>query len=150
MRDHETISAVLTMAETGHLVFSTLHTNDGPQTISRIIDIFPSEQQAQVRAQLASTLSMVISQRLVPTISGKLTLAYEVLVNNYAVANYIRQNKVFQIPTALQTDDSGQMVQLEQSLAGLVINKVITKEVALEYCKSKDDLESILTANGIQ
>jgi twitching motility protein PilT len=150
MRDHETISAVLTMAETGHLVFSTLHTNDGPQTISRIIDIFPPEQQAQVRAQLASTLSMVISQRLVPTISGKLTLAYEVLVNNYAVANYIRQNKVFQIPTALQTDDSGQMVQLEQSLAGLVINKIITKETALEYCKSKDDLESILGANGVQ
>jgi len=150
MRDHETIAAALTMGETGHLVFSTLHTNNGPETISRIIDIFPSEQQGQVRAQLASTLSMIISQQLVPTIAGGLTLAYEVLVNNYAISNYIRQNKVFQIPTALQTDDSGQMVQLEQSLAGLVINKIITKEVALDYAKSKEDLKAILSANGIQ
>ena len=149
MRDRETIGAVLTMAETGHLVFSTLHTNSGPQTISRIIDIFPSEQQAQVRSQLASSLSMVISQRLVPTIAGGRTLAYEVLVNNYAVANYIRQNKIFQIPTALQTDDTGQMVQFEQSLAGLVINKIISKEAALEHCNSEDDLNSILSANGM-
>ncbi len=150
MRDYETISAALTMAETGHLVFSTLHTNNGPETISRIIDIFPSEQQGQVRSQLASTLSMIISQTLVPTIAGGLTLAYEVLVNNYAIANYIRTNKIFQIPTALQTDDSGQMVQLEQSLAGLVINKIITKEVAMEYAKSKEDLKSILKANGVE
>lgn len=149
MRDHETIAAALTMGETGHLVFSTLHTNNGPETISRIIDIFPAEQQGQVRSQLASTLAIIISQTLVPTIAGGQTLAYEVLVNNYAIANYIRTNKIFQIPTALQTDDTGQMVQLEQSLAGLVINKIISKEVALDYAKSEEDLKSILSANGV-
>ncbi len=148
MRDLDTISAALTMGETGHLVFSTLHTNNGPETISRVIDVFPGEQQTQIRSQLASSLSMVIAQILVPALDGGLTLAYEVLVNNYAVANYIRQNKIFQIPTVLQTDDSGQMVQLEQSLAGLVINKKISKEIAEEYSKSPDDLKSILEANG--
>ncbi len=150
MRDYETISAALTMAETGHTVFSTLHTNDGPQTISRIIDVFPSEQQDQVRSQLATTLKMIIAQRLVLAIDGTLTLAYEVLTNNYAIQNYIRQNKIFQIPSALQTDSSGEMVQLEQSLAGLVINQQVTKEVALENAADPEQLKAILAANGIK
>ena len=150
MRDYETISAALTMAETGHTVFSTLHTNDGAQTISRIIDVFPSEQQDQVRSQLASSLKMIIAQRLVPAIDGKLTLAYELLTNNYAIQNYIRQNKIFQIPSALQTDSSGEMVQFEQSLAGLVINKQISKEVAMENATDPEQLKAILAANGIK
>ena len=150
MRDHETISSVLTMAETGHVVFSTLHTSSGPQTISRIIDVFPSDQQSQVRSQLAGSLAMIISQRLIPNKKGGLSLAYEVLTNNYAVKNYIRDNKVYQIPSALQTDSSGDMVQLEQSLAGLVIHDLVDKDVALEYAVDKEQLKAILNANGVE
>ncbi len=150
MRDHETISSVLTMAETGHVIFSTLHTSDGPQTISRIIDVFPPAQQSQVRSQLAGSLAMIISQRLVPRIDGGVALAYEVLTNTYAVKNYIRQDKVFQIPSALQTDSSGQMVQLEQSLAGLVIHGYVAKEVAMEYAADAEQLKAILKANGVE
>lgn len=151
MRDLETISSVLTMAETGHTVFSTLHTNNGPETITRIIDVFPPEHQDQIRSQLATTLTMIISQRLIPAADGKsLVLAYEILSTNYAIQNYIRQNKIYQIPNVLQTDSSGYMVQYEQSLAGLVISGKVTKETALEYAQDKDQLKSILIANGIK
>jgi twitching motility protein PilT len=149
MRDLETISAALTMAETGHIVFSTLHTNSGPETITRIIDAFPPDQQSQIRSQLASTLSMIISQRLVVTADGKdRTLAYEVLTSNYAVQNYIRQNKIFQIPNVLQTDSSGMMVQFEQSLAGLVLANKISRETAFENAHDPEQLEAILDANA--
>ena len=151
MRNLETISAALTMAETGHVVFSTLHTNDCPETVTRIVDIFPSEQQDQVRAQLSATLKMIIAQKLVPTTDGKsLVLAYEILTTNYAIQNYIRQNKIFQIPNVLQTDSSGYMVQYEQSLAGLVIAGKITKEVAHDYAQDKDQLKAILVSNGVK
>ena len=132
------------------MVFSTLHTSSGPQTISRIIDVFPSDQQSQVRSQLAGSLAMIISQRLIPNKKGGLSLAYEVLTNNYAVKNYIRDNKVYQIPSALQTDSSGDMVQLEQSLAGLVIHDLVDKDVALEYAVDKEQLKAILNANGVE
>jgi twitching motility protein PilT len=149
MRDLETISSVLTMAETGHMVFSTLHTNNGPETINRIIDVFPPKHQDQIRSQLSTTLTMIVSQRLIPSIDGKnLVLAYEILSTNYAIQNYIRQNKIYQIPNVLQTDSSGYMVQLEQSLAGLVLNGKISKETADEYAQDKDQLKSILAANG--
>lgn len=149
LRNLNTIKSALTMAETGHLVFGTLHTNDGPQTVSRIIDVFPGDEQDQIRAQLASSLSMVLSQRLLPRADGSdMVLAYEVLTNNYAVANYIRQNKIFQIPNVLQTDSSGEMIQMEQSLAGLVINGDVTIKTALEFSMSPDNLKSILSANG--
>jgi len=149
MRDHETINSTLTMAETGHLVFSTLHTNNGPQTISRILDMVPSEQQGQVQSQLASVLKMIISQRLIPTADGKgQVLAYEVLTVNYAVQNYIRQNKIFQIPNVLETDSSGQMVQFEQCLLGLMINQRITKEMALEHSEEPEKLEALIAANA--
>jgi twitching motility protein PilT len=149
MRDYETISAALTMAETGHIVFSTLHTNNGPETISRIIDVFPPEQQSQVRSQLAESLKMIIAQTLVPAINGGRALAYEILTSNYAIKNHIRQNKIFQIPNVLQSDSSGEMVELEQSLAGLVITNRITKEIALEYATDKEQLKAILTSNGV-
>ncbi len=149
MRNLETITSALTMAETGHVVFSTLHTNNGPETITRIIDVFSESQQDQVRSQLASTLKVIISQRLIPKADGGLTLVYEILSSNYAVQNYIRQNKIFQIPNVLQTDSSGEMVQFEQSLAGLYINKQITKEVAEAYSDDIDQLRSILKANGM-
>jgi len=150
MRDYETISAALTMAETGHTIFSTLHTSDGAQTISRIIDVFPPEQQDQIRSQLANALRMIVAQRLIPAADGKLVLAYEVLTNNYAIQNYIRQNKIFQIPSALQTDASGEMVQFEQSLAGLVLGQQITPEIAKEYAQDKEQLKAILAANGVK
>ncbi|MCB9809884.1 PilT/PilU family type 4a pilus ATPase [Candidatus Peribacteria bacterium] len=151
MRDLEAISATLTLAETGHVVFSTLHTSSGPQTVSRIIDVFSADQQEQVRSQLATTLSMVISQRLVPRADGAgLVLAYEILTSNYAIQNYIRQNKVYQIPNAFQADTSGEMVQLEQSLAGLVLSGIITKDTAYEYCRNSEQLTNILKTNGIE
>ncbi|MCF7812708.1 PilT/PilU family type 4a pilus ATPase [Candidatus Gracilibacteria bacterium] len=151
MRNLETISSVLTMAETGHMVFSTLHTNNGPETITRIIDVFPPEHQDQIRSQLSAALTMIISQRLIPTKDGNsLTLAYEVLTSNYAIQNYIRQNKIYQIPNVLQTDSSGYMVQFEQSLAGLVISGRISQETALDFAQDKDQLKSILLANGIK
>jgi twitching motility protein PilT len=151
MRNLETISAALTMAETGHVVFSTLHTNDCPETVTRIVDIFPADQQDQVRSQLSATLKMIIAQKLVPTADGKsLVLAYEILTTNYAIQNYIRQNKIFQIPNVLQTDSSGYMVQYEQSLAGLVISGKITQEIAYEYAQDKDQLKAILVSNGVK
>ncbi len=151
MRNLETISAALTMAETGHVVFSTLHTGNCAETITRIIDVFPAEAQSQIRSQLASTLKMIIAQRLVPSADGKsLVLSYEILTTNYAIQNYIRQNQIYQIPNVLQTDPSGTMIQYEQSLAGLVITNKITREIADEYALDKDQLKSILVANGVK
>ena len=145
MRDYETISAALTMAETGHLVFGTLHTNDATQTISRIIDVFPSAEQEQVQVQLASTLTMIISQRLVLNKEGNgRALAAEVLTMNYAIQNFIRQNKVFQIPNAMQTDSSGKTVVFEQSLAKLIKEGKITKEMAFEYAHDPTYLENVI------
>ena len=149
MRDLDTISSALTMAETGHAVFATLHTNNGPQTISRIVDMFPSEQQAQIQAQLAGSLTMIISQRLLPTVDGKLQMAYEILTCNYAVRNYIRTNKIFQIPNVLQTDSTGEMVQFEQTLTALVAANRVKKEVAFDYAQDKELLQSMLVANGV-
>jgi len=149
MRDLETVSATLTMAETGHLVFATLHTNNGPETIHRIIDAFPPGQQDQIRSQLSATLTMVISQRLIPTKDGKSrVLAYEVLTSNYAIKNYIRQNKIFQIPNVLQTDSSGEMIQFEQSLAGLVMSGKISMKMAEYFAEDAEQLRAILEANS--
>lgn len=150
MRDRETIESALTMSETGHVVFATLHTNNGPQTITRIIDVFAAEQQNQVRSQLADSLTMIISQRLIPSLDGKRVLAYEILTSNYAIQNYIRTNKIFQIPNVLQTDSSGEMVQFEQCLTSLVANQKISLKVAYQYCTDKDLLKSMLVANGLE
>jgi twitching motility protein PilT len=150
MRDLETISAALTAAETGHVVFSTLHTNSAAETIHRIIDVFPAERQVQIRAQLATTLSMVICQRLVESSNGGRVLAYEILMSNYAVSNHIRQNTVFQIPNAMQTDDSGRMVMLDQSLAHQAITGNISYEVARSNASSVEQLNYILETSGYQ
>lgn len=147
MRNYETIAAALTMAETGHLVFGTLHTNDATQTISRIIDVFPSAEQEQVQVQLASTLAMIVSQRLVLNAQGNgRVLAAEVLTMNYAIQNFIRQNKIFQIPNAMQTDSSGKIVVFEQSLAKLIMTNKISKEMAFEYAHDPSYLENVLDA----
>src|SRR5438094_6469099 len=124
MRDLETISTALTAAETGHLVFGTLHTQSAPQTIDRVIDVFPSEQQDQVRVQLAATLQGVVTQNLVPTADGRgRTAALEILMPDDAVRNLIRQSKIEQIYSVMQTNTSRGMQTMEQSLADLVTRR---------------------------
>lgn len=131
MRDLETIQTAITAAETGHLVFGTLHTSSAPATINRIIDVFPPSQQAQVRIQLASVLVSVISQRLFPTIDKKgRRAATEILINNSAVANLIRNEKIYQIVNIMQTSRASGMHTLETSIKELVQSGIISKEAA--------------------
>lgn len=133
MRDLETIGTAITAAETGHLVLGTLHTSDAPQTIDRMIDVFPSESQQQIRVQLASVLLGVISQRLVPTADGQSRVAAaEVLVSTPAVANLIRSEKVHQIRSVMQTGKAQGMQTMEMALRELVEQRVITAEAARE------------------
>lgn len=131
MRDFETIALTLTLAETGHLVLATLHTNTAAQTIDRIIDVFPAHQQGQVRQQLSSVLTAVVSQRLVPRINGGRVAAVELLMNNQAVANLIRENKVFQLDGVMQTSSNDGMMLLENNLLDLYHQKIISKETAI-------------------
>ncbi len=138
MRDYETIQTAITLAETGHLVFSTLHTNNSAQTIDRIIDTFPEHKQKQVRIQLASTLTGVVSQRLVPGLDGELVFAYEQLLVSDAVRNIIRSEKSEQIYNALQTGDQTGMVRLEQCLAQMVKEKKISREMALNFAVNRE------------
>lgn len=133
MRDYETISAAVTAAETGHLVFSTLHTNDAAQTIDRIIDMFPSEQQGQVRVQLAGSLAGIFSQRLIPRVSGGLIPAFELLINNNAVSTLIREARTHEINTVIQTSSQEGMIDLDRSLIDLVRRGEVTVEHAYEH-----------------
>jgi twitching motility protein PilT len=145
MRDLETISTALTAAETGHLVFATLHTQSAPQTIDRIIDVFPAEQQDQVRIQLASTLQGIVTQTLVPTADGRgRVAALEILLPEDAVRNLVRQGKIEQIYSVIQTGTARGMQTMEQALADLVLRKVITREVALSRTSRPEQLESLL------
>jgi twitching motility protein PilT len=145
MRDLETIATALTAAETGHLVFATLHTQSAPQTIDRIIDVFPAEQQDQVRIQLASTLQGVVTQTLVPTADGRGRIAaLEILIPDDAVRNLIRQGKIEQIYSVIQTGTGRGMQTMEQSLGDLALRKVITREAALSRTSRPDQLESLL------
>ncbi len=144
MRDQETISSAVTAAETGHLVFSTLHTNNAAQTIDRIIDMFPSNQQDQVRVQLAGSLVGIFSQRLVPRISGGLIPAYELLLNNSAVANVIREGRTHEISTIIQTSSQEGMVDMDRTLSELVRKGEITIEHAYEHVFDAKIFESYL------
>jgi twitching motility protein PilT len=149
MRDLETISAALTAAETGHLVFATLHTQDAPQSVDRIIDVFPSHQQSQIRVQLATSLQGVVTQQLVPVANGRgRAVAAEVLVATPAVRNLIREGKVHQIYSAMQAGGRYGMQTMDQSLAALVKSKKITLDVALERAVSPDDLRRLAGAGG--
>lgn len=145
LRDLETISTALTAAETGHLVFATLHTQDAPQTIDRIIDVFPSHQQEQVRVQLAATIQAVVTQQLIPTRdrTGRIP-AVEVMVATPAIRNLIREGKIHQVTTAMQSGGKHGMVTMDQSLAELVRKHVITYEVAAERCKNLEDLQRLV------
>lgn len=138
MRDLETIQTAITAAETGHLVFGTLHTSSAPATINRIIDVFPPSQQPQIRIQLASVLVAIVSQRLFPTIDRKSRkAATEVMINNPAIANLIRNEKIHQIPSIMQTSRALGMHTLETSITDLLEKGIIQKEQALPYLGEK-------------
>jgi twitching motility protein PilT len=141
MRDLETIATTITLAETGHLVLATLHTYNAAQTIDRIIDIFPPHQQQQVRMQLSMTLAAVISQRLLPKKDGGRVATREILLNTSAVANLIRENKIAQIKTVIETNSKDGMVSLDQDIKRLVEEKQITKETALAYMDNPELLD---------
>lgn len=138
LRDLDTISTAMTAAETGHLIFATLHTNDAPQTIDRIIDVFPAHQQNQIRLQLANVLLGVVSQRLLPQIAGGRVPAIEIMFKNHAVENLIRENKVHQIDSVIETSLKEGMISLDRSLADLVRRGVVTVDDALGYAMNKD------------
>jgi len=133
MRDLETMQAAITTAETGHLVFATLHTNSAAQTIDRIVDSFPTEQQSQVRSQLASALEAVMSQRLIPTKDGKQIVATEVMISTPAVKTNVREGKVHQLDNIIQTSSEMGMNLIETSLANLVNQGLVDKTVAMNY-----------------
>ncbi|MFH1178642.1 MAG: PilT/PilU family type 4a pilus ATPase [bacterium] len=141
MRDYETISAAVTAAETGHLVFSTLHTNNAAQTIDRIIDMFPSEQQSQVRVQLAGSLAGIFSQRLIPRISGGLIPSYELLINDNAVSTLIRDGRTHEISAVIQTSSQEGMIDMDRALAELVKRGEVTVEHAYEHAMDPKTFE---------
>lgn len=144
MRDAETIAAAVTAAETGHLILSTLHTNNAPQTIDRIIDSFPSAQQGQIRAQLSATLVGIISQRLIPRVNGGLIPVVEVLIANPAVRNLIRENKVHELDMVIETSSDEGMMSLNRALVELVRKGEITVENAVTYSINSAELELLL------
>jgi len=143
MRDPDTISTAITAAETGHLVFATLHTNSASQTIHRIVDSFPPEQQNQVRVQLASSLLGIVSQRLVPRTKGGLIPACEVMLNNPAVSNLIRENKVHELDLVIETSAETGMISLNRSLSNLVRLREISLVSALSYSLSPNELRRL-------
>ena len=145
MRDYETIQAVITLAETGHLVFSTLHTIGAPKTIDRIIDVFPPHKQAQIRAQLASVLQAVVTQQLLPLASGKgRAAALEIMIANDAIKNLIRENKGHQIDTMIQTGRNEGMTTLNASLATLVNTGKVNRVVAERYSLDVGELRQLI------
>ncbi|MEK7482395.1 MAG: type IV pilus twitching motility protein PilT [Patescibacteria group bacterium] len=141
MRDPETISTAITAAETGHLVFATLHTNSASQTIHRIVDSFPAEQQNQIRAQLSGSLLGIVSQRLVPGIKGGLMPACEIMLASPAVSNLIRENKIHELPLVIDTSADSGMISLNRALANLVKAKEITLENGLRYAADAVELK---------
>lgn len=144
MRDAETMATAVTAAETGHLVISSLHTNDAAQTIDRIIDTFPGSQQQQIRAQVSSTLVAIISQRLIPRISGGLISAVEILIANSAVRNLIRENRVHEVDLVVETSLDTGMVSLNRSLMDLVRKGEISMENAMNFSSNPEELQSTI------
>lgn len=141
MRDLETIAATITLAETGHLVLATLHTYSAAQTIDRIIDIFPPHQQTQVRMQLSMTLAAIISQRLINKIKGGRLAAREILINTPAISNLIRENKIAQIKTVIETSSKDGMISLDRVLKKMYDDKIISKEAAQAQMNNPELLE---------
>ena len=144
MRDYETIAAALTIAETGHLVFATLHTNSAAQTIDRIVDVFPEEQQGQVRLQLSNVIEAVFSMRLIPAIAGGRVVGYEVMLGTSAIKTSIREGKTHQIESILQTSQEVGMNTIEKSLVTLIRQGKITLEMAQSYSLRPEELTRLV------
>ncbi len=144
MRDLETISTAVTAAETGHLIFATLHTNDAAQTIDRMVDVFPAHQQNQIRMQLAQTLLGIVSQRLLTRVDGGRVPAVEILYNSNAVANLIREGKTHQINLVIETSREQGMISLNNSLADLVKRGIVSLEEAETYSTNREELKILL------
>lgn len=140
MRDYETISVAMTAAETGHLLFSTLHTYGAANTINRIIDVFPANQQRQIIVQLSTVLTAVVSQQLIPAIDGSLVLAYEVMTVTPAIRNLIRDNKVYQIDGMIYSSSGPDIISMDNCLLNLYNNGRITKDTAITYATNPDML----------
>ena len=148
MRDYETIRTAMTAAETGHLLMATLHTRGAVNTIARIIDTFPSQQQEQIRTQLAAVLITVVSQQLVPDVNGKMTPVFEIMHVNSAIKNMIRDNKSYQIDNAIQTSAAEGMISMDQSLITLFQNGKITADTAVEYAVNPDQVARKIKGRG--
>jgi twitching motility protein PilT len=144
MRDLETIATTITAAETGHLVFATLHTNSAAQTIHRIVDVFPAEQQDQIKFQLSSSLLGIISQRLIPRIKGGFIPVCEVLINNNAISNLIRENKVHEIPAVIETSAKEGMISSNRAMVDLVRRKEISLKNAMDYALDPSEVRNLL------
>lgn len=144
MRDLETISTTITAAETGHLVFATLHTNSASQTIHRIVDVFGAEQQNQIRFQLASSLLGIISQRLIPRINGGFVPVCEVLLCNNAISTLIRENKTHEIPAVIETSAKDGMISFNRALVDLVRKKEISLKNAIDYSYNPIEIRNLL------
>lgn len=147
MRDFETIASALTIAETGHLVFATLHTNSAAQSIDRIVDVFPEEQQEQVKLQMANTIEAVFSMRLIPSVTGPRVVGYEVMLGTSAIKTSIREGKTHQIDNVLQTSTEVGMNTLEMSLAKLVKGGKISLEMAQSYSLRPEELNRLARTN---
>ena len=143
MRDLETISAAITIAETGHLVFATLHTNSASQSIDRMIDVFPPHQQPQVRSQLSSILMAICAQRLVPAIGGGRVVAAEILIANPAVRSVIREGKTHQLDTIIQTGADQGMQTMDRTLVKLIQSGQITYDNAREFAVDLQEFERL-------
>jgi twitching motility protein PilT len=149
MRDMETIQLAITAAETGHLVFATLHTNNAAESIDRIIDVFPPGQQEQIRVQLSNNLVAIISQQLLPRSSGPGRIpANEIMIANPAIRNLIRENKTHQIPSIIQTSAQGGMMSMDQCLRDLYMKGVITLEEAMIRCQNQEELKKMINLGG--
>lgn len=144
MRDLETISSAITIAETGHLVFATLHTNSAAQSIDRMIDVFPAEQQPQIRSQLSAILMAVCSQRLIPAVEGGRVVAAEIMVANTAIRSIIREGKTHQLDTAIQTGINEGMQTMDRTLVNLVRQNIITYDSAKEYAVDPVELDKLM------
>ncbi len=144
MRDPETISTTLTAAETGHLVFATLHTNGAAQTIHRIVDVFPAEQQNQIRFQLAGSLLGIVSQRLIPRIRGGFIPVCEVMLCNNAISTLIRENKTHEIPAVIETSAKEGMISLSRAMVDLVRKKEISLKNAMDYALDPSEVRDLL------
>lgn len=148
MRDYETIEAALTIAETGHLVIATLHTNNAPQTIDRIVDVFPEDQQQQIRSQLSSVLEAVLSMRLVPALDNKRVPVMEILLATSAVRSVVRDGKTHMLTNVMQTSGEMGMKTIEMALSEAYIRKLISLETARQYALNLEELNRLVAGRG--